>query len=117
MNIKRMKRLTIIVILAVIAFSANAHKYGYIIYIDSKNPVDSRLFKTQCTETLQESIFLNTGLKLDVEKIFEADNLFFEYRENGLSYYVEKRVVKQKKNGKLVYRKITKKERKNLATN
>ena len=113
-----MRRLTIItvVLLSIIALNTSAKNFGYIVSVDDKKSVNSRYFKTQCTETLQESILLNTGLELDIEKVFTGDNLFFEYRTNGLIYYVEKKIVVRKKNGKLVYRKITRKERKELAS-
>ena len=97
-----------------LAFNTDAQKIGYIVSIDEKNTVDSQLFKTQCVETLEKSIYTSTGLKIEVKEVFEGDNVFFEYRDNNIHYYVEKKIVERKKSGKMNYRKITRKERKEL---
>ena len=98
-----------------LVLKASANEFGYIVSIDDKNSADLHYIKTQCTETLQESILLNTGLVMDIEKIFKGNNVFFEFRMNDMNYYVEKKIVERKKNGKLAYRKITRKERKELS--
>ena len=98
-----------------LAFNTDAQKIGYIVSIDDRNSADSRFFKTQCTETLEKSIYTSTGLNIAVEEVFEGDNIFFEFRMNDLTYYVEKKIVERKNSGKLVYRKITRKERKEMA--
>ena len=98
----------IIVLVWALAFNTDAQKIGYIVSIDEKNTVDSQFFKTQCVETLEKSIYTSTGLKIEVEEVFESDNVFFEYRDNNIHYYVEKKIVERKKSGKMNYQKRTK---------
>ena len=111
-----MKRIiTIAILLVSTAITTQSQETGYLVFIEDKKENNTEVFKTQCTETLQKSILLNTGVEIDVEKILEGDNVFFEFRMNDINYYVEKKRVTEKKSGKKVYRKITKKERKELA--
>ena len=101
-----MKKVLVIFILF-LAFQAGAQKFGYIITVNNtKETAATMSFRTQSIEEVQESILANTGLNLNVENIFEGDNLFFEYRNKGMFFYCEKKIVEQKKNGKLVYKKI-----------
>ena len=112
-----MKRIGILTIALVfmLAYNARAERVGYLVSVTKETAVNSYFFRTQSVEKLEKSIYNNTGLAVAVEDVFEGDNVFFEYRINGLRYYVEKRKVKRKKNGKLVYQRISKKERKAMA--
>jgi hypothetical protein len=111
-----MKRIVAIVILIVgAAINTQGQGIGYLISIEDKEQKNTEYFKTQCTETLQESVLLYTGVDIDIEKLLAGDNVFFELRMNDVNYYVEKKLIVERKSGKKVYRKITKKERKELA--
>ena len=108
-----MKSLIFTFLLA-ISFNASSQKIGYIITINNKKSIETKFFKTQSNEIVQKSIFINTGLDLDIERIFEGDNEFFKYENNRLIYYCERKIVERKNNGKIIYRKIKRKDRNEL---
>jgi len=111
-------RKTVAIILMFVGAIANhtqGQEIGYLVSIEDKEQKDTEYFKTQCTDTLQESVLLYTGVDIDIEKLLAGDNVFFELRMNDVNYYVEKKLIVERKSGKKVYRKITKKERKELA--
>jgi len=111
-----MKRIVAIVILIVgAAINTQGQEIGYLVSIEDKEQNNTEYFKTQCTDTLQESVLLYTGVEIDIEKLLDGDNVFFEFRMNDVNYYVEKKIVVERKSGKKIYRKITKRERKELA--
>jgi len=66
--------------------------------------------KTQSLEEVQKSILSNAGLDIDLGKVFDGENVFFEYRKNGLCILCEKRVILQKSNGRVVYKRIKQNE-------
>ena len=104
-----MKNLLLVFLLA-IALNASSQKIGYIVSIGNDKSVDTRFFKTQSIEMVQKSIYINTGLDLDVDKIFEDNNVFFEFKNSELVFYCERKIVERKKSGKIVYKKINRKE-------
>lgn len=91
----------------ILASNASSQDIGYILTIkDSKSP-KTNFFKTQSIEKVQDSILLYTGLEMNLQNLFEGNDLFFEYRNNDFGIYCERKIIKHKKNGNMVYRKIT----------
>lgn len=109
-----MKGLVVIIFFA-LSIHANSQDYGYIVTIQSNNYINTIYFKTLSLDSVKESFRKSTGLELDVEKIFQAANVVFEYRNNDLFFYCEKKKVSRKNNGQLVFRKISQRELQQLA--
>jgi hypothetical protein len=105
-----MKNLLIVIFL-LIAFSLKSQNYGYLITVNnSRESGITQLQKTGSIQEVQQAIYKNTGLLIATEKIFEGGNVFFEYRNNGILLYCEKKILVRENNGELVLRKIKSKE-------
>lgn len=89
------------------ALQAASKEFGYVVTISSGKPSEEiKFLKTQSLEEVQKSILTEAGLQIDLGRVFDGENVFFEYRKNGLFIYCEKKEIEQKSNGKVVYKKI-----------
>jgi len=81
-------------------------KYGYLVVIDNKKDIET--FKTESLKNVYVAFKHATNLKLDTTHIFDNDKVFFEYRNKDVTFYVEKKYIVKRKNGKTIYKKIKK---------
>ena len=96
------------------SFGAFSQNYGYILTItNSKTSPLPQNIKSQSITEVQKCIIENTGLDIDLRKIFSGENQYFEYRRMGLFLRCEKKAIEKRADGTLAYRKIRQKELRN----
>lgn len=99
------------ILFLLISIGAFSQNYGYVLTITKgKSPALPQNIKSESITEVQKCIMENTGLNIDLGKIFSGESQYFEYRNMGLFLRCEKKIIEKRTDGTLAYRKIRQKE-------
>lgn len=105
-----MKKIFILFLLLISMTTFSQENVGYLVSINIDSISRTEIYEIDSLNIVSDVFYYYSGVYLDLCNVFVDDIVFFEFRHNHVDFYCEKKRIINKKNGKVVFKKIKKKK-------